>query len=61
MRGQDAGEPVGVAGGGVDAGVDDAGGDGVDPDPLVGEFLGRADGEGVDTGFRGGVVDVVVG
>ena len=53
--------PVGDAGVGVDAGVDDAGRDGVDPDAVGGEFLGQADGEGVGGGFGGGVVDVFAG
>jgi hypothetical protein len=41
-------------------GADCSGGDSVDADAVGGQFLGQSDGEGVDTSFGGGVVDVFV-
>ena len=54
-----AGRPVRLAPAGVDVGVDDAGADGVDPDPLGGDLAGQPEREGVDRPLARRVVDVL--
>ena len=51
--------PVRLAPAGVDLGVDDAGADRVDPDPLGGDLAGQPEREGVDRPLARRVVDVL--
>ena len=50
-------EPAGL----VDLGVDQPGTDADDPDAVAGDLVGQPDGEGVEGGLAGRVVDVLAG